>query len=340
MINDSGKREFKTLGDYGLVLDYKRFDAAKKDAQAWFDHMGAGGTNSSATVKDICQRYVDALTADGKQDAAVDTARRFACYVLDNPKFAQINIAKLTHDQVLAWRKRLVARPIDAGARRGELRSQSSLNRDMTPFRAALNLALADGFVTTALSWKKALVPIEGADKQRDVYLDLNQRRKLADCADDDLKAFIRAAMMLPIRPGALAALTVGDLDKRRSTLHIGKDKTGARSIGLPPDTLAYLLTQAANKLPAAPLLSRADGSAWHKDSWKKPFKTAAQLAGLDGNITAYALRHSTITDLVNAGFDLLRVGQLSGTSQRMIEQHYGHLVPSRGADALKTLTL
>lgn len=62
--------------------------------------------------------------------------------------------------------------------------------------------------------------------------------------------------------------------------------------------------------------------------------------AGLPPAATTYTLRHSTITDLVTGGLDLLTVAQLSGTSVAMIERHYGHLQRARAADALAGLVL
>ena len=53
-----------------------------------------------------------------------------------------------------------------------------------------------------------------------------------------------------------------------------------------------------------------------------------------------YVIRHSTITDLVHGGLDLLTVAQISGTSVRMIEQHYGHLRSDVAATALERLAL
>jgi len=145
----------------------------------------------------------------------------------------------------------------------------------------------------------------------------------------------------LPLRPGALAALRVGDFDKRTGTLKIGKDKAGQdRKIKLPDATADLLKEQARSKLPAAPLFARDDGVAWNKDSWKGPIKEAVRAAGLADNVTAYALRHSTITDLIVDGVPLLTVAQLAGTSVAMIERHYGHLLQAQATAALSKLVL
>lgn len=142
---------------------------------------------------------------------------------------------------------------------------------------------------------------------------------------------------MVPFR----AALTVGDFDHRRSELVVSRDKAGnGRRILLPDLTVALLRGQARSKLPAARLFIRADGLPWDKDAWKGPIKEAVRAAGLPESATAYTLRHSTITDLVTGGLDLLTIAQVSGTSVAMIERHYGHLRREHARDALAMLAL
>lgn len=210
----------------------------------------------------------------------------------------------------------------------------------MAAFRAALNMALADGYAQNALAWQEALKPGE-AEGRRNLYLDRDQRRAMLECLPDDAAAFARGLCLLPLRPGALAALRVGDFDARRNELSIEHDKAGeGRRILLPANIVALLKEQSRRKLPAAPLFSRADGRPWNKDAWKGPIKDAANAAGLPPSATAYTLRHSTITDLVTSGLDLFTVAQVSGTSIVMIEKHYGHLQRHRAAEALATLAL
>ena len=134
----------------------------------------------------------------------------------------------------------------------------------------------------------------------------------------------------------------MGNFDKRLGVLVIGKDKAGKdRKITLPPSTTAFFAEQSKGKLPAAPLCSRANGTAWDKDSWKYPFKDAVIAASLPAAATAYALRHSTITDLIALHrLDTMTVSQLSGTSIAMIEKHYGHLLRDHAAAALASLAL
>jgi prepilin-type processing-associated H-X9-DG protein len=211
----------------------------------------------------------------------------------------------------------------------------------MTCFRAALNLAYLDGHVTSDFAWRGKLLPLKGADGRRELYLDRAQRRRFIDQAEPALARFLQGLALLPLRPGALAGLTAGDYDRRLKMLKIGKDKAGKdRKIKLPDATAALFDAAAKDKLPTAPLLARADGKPWNKDAWKWPVKDAAKKAQLPTGTTTYTLRHSTITDLVTGGLDLLTVAQISGTSVRMIEQHYGQLRSDVAAEALSRLAL
>jgi integrase len=146
---------------------------------------------------------------------------------------------------------------------------------------------------------------------------------------------------LLPLRPGALASLRASDFDKRTSELTIGRDKSGKPRRILLPAAVAELLTaHSKDKAPDKPLLARANGKPWSVDSWKGPIAQAAKKAQLPMGTTAYTLRHSTITDLVNAGLPLLTIAQISDTSAEMIERHYGHLSQQAAVEALAELVL
>ncbi len=341
MQESSGKENYKALGDLSALPDHLRFDAAQKAAQAWFEHLGHGGTTQVATVSDACSRYVANLKATRNERAARDAEARLKNCVLIHPKLAATELAKLTPAQLEAWRKALKALPTRSGGNRGQSRSDSTLNRDMTCLRAALNLAYLDGLLTTDFAWRSKLRPIKNADQRRELYLDRAQRLKFIEKSPADLAAFLRGLCQLPLRPGALANLKVGDFDQRLKVLKIGQDKSGRdRRLKLPDVTAQHFETAAQNKLPAAPLLSRAEGKAWNKDAWKWPIKMAAEAASLPAGTTAYTLRHSVISDLVHDGLDLLTVAQISGTSVAMIERHYGHLRSDVAAGALARLVL
>lgn len=356
----TGKKPGKSLGDFGALPPGDRYDAAKAAAEEWFRHLALGGSTEDLTVEQACARYAGDPDTKGPADKASkpDAAQRFRRYVYGDP-LARILLSKLREQHVKDWRMRLEAMPAIVSSRkaggpraksgtegaerviRTRERAHSTINRDMVCVRAALNAALRRGEITTALAWQTALEPLAGADNRREVYLDREQRRALLDALPPDAAAFARGLCLLPLRPGALAALPVAALDKRAGTLRIARDKAKAgRSILLPPQTASLLKEQTRGKLPGAPMFTRSNSQPWTKDSWKGPIREAALKAGLPAGTTAYALRHSTITDLVVAGVPLLTIAQLAGTSVRMIEKHYGHLTQGSARDALAGLAL
>ena len=339
------KQTRRSLGAFDTLAAHQRYDAAKKSAEAWFAHVGMGGSTDVVTVRQACAQYVAHVRADRGDETADDIEARFARWVNSDTKLASIALPKLTRKHIETWRRNLAKAPVvvnpHAKKPKTRERAASSVNRDMTALRAALNHAHDEGAVTTDMAWRVALRPIENADGQRDAYLDRKQRTALIEASKADVALFLRAMSLVPLRPGALATLTASSFDKRLGVLTIGKDKTGRdRKIKLPTQTSAFFAGQARDKLPNAPLLARAGGKAWDKDAWKKPVKAAAKAAELPDTVTAYAMRHSAITDLVTGGLDLLTVAQLSGTSVAMIERHYGHLRADHAAAALATLAL
>ncbi len=335
---DSGKYRLKALGDFGGLTGNEVFTTAKREAEAFAELVEAGGQVRAKveTVADACKAY-----AESRPEAEA----RFKRYV-DNDPLANVKLAKLRRRHLREWRERLEKQPAQVsrnkeGERSTRERAASTVNRDMAVLRAALAQFLSPGAPNSEAAWQESLKPIPNANGRRTLYLDLAERRKLVKNASAEAEPFVRALCLLPLRPGALAALTAGDFDKRTEELTIGKDKTGKpRRIQVPADAAKLLAAQAKNKLPTAPLFMRSNGRPWDKNTWKLPIAAAVRAAGLPADATAYTLRHSTITDLVSLGLPLLTIAQISGTSAEMIERHYGHLASNAAVRALAELAI
>lgn len=337
---DEDKRAYrlKALGDFGELPARDRFVAAKKEVEAFFDLVESGGfvEVKVETVEDACRRYAMANP---------DAEGRFRRHVYSH-SIAKLKLAKVRRNHLNDWRQMLAEKPAMVSRRKkGDQitrpRAPASVNRDMAMLRAALNGVLAHGTPGTEAAWQEALKSIRNADRQRTLYLDRDQRRALLANLDAEAEPFVRALCLLPLRPGAVAHLTVADFDKRTCELNIGKDKSGkSRRILIPNAAVELFTEQAMDKIVAAPLLMQANGKPWDKNSWKKPINEAVIKANLPKGTTAYTLRHSTITDLVIGGLPLLTIAQISDTSAEMIERHYGHLSRHAAAEALAGLAL
>lgn len=329
---------FKALGDFGDQSGNERYAAAKREAEAFADLVASGGRPNEdiETVGDACRAYAKKAT---------DAEGRFTRYVYDDP-LSRLALSKLRRRHLQDWRGRLEAKPsLVSRNKRGLVttrpRSLASVNRDMAVLRAALNKVLAPGAPNTDAAWQEALKAHRNADRQRTLYLDKSQRKALLAAVGEEARPFFEALCLLPLRPGAMAALSASDFDRRTFELTIGKDKTGRpRRILLPAATAKLFAAAAKDKLPPAPLFMRASGKRWDRHTWKLAVAEAVTTASLTEGTTAYTLRHSTITDLISAGLPLLAVAQISGTSAEMIERHYGHLNRDMARDALAGLAL
>lgn len=337
---DTAKYRRQPLGDYGMFTGNDVFAQAKRDAEAWVDRVESGGVRAEKveTVADACCAYLKVKPGSIAEGV-------FRRHVYSDP-IAKIRLDKLRRHHLTAWRIRLEEAPALVSRRkRGEKvtkeRAKSTVNRDMVPLRAALGTVLTPGAPGTDAAWQEALRPHRGADRRRGLYIDLAERKRLLESADAAVAPFIRAMCILPLRPGAIAALCASDFDKRTRSLTFGKDKNGRpRQIAVPQLIADFLAAQVKGKMPAARMFIRADGRAWNKDAWKHPIKDAAMAAKLPSGLSAYTLRHSVITDLVRDGLPILTVAQLSGTSVSMIEKHYGHLVRNDAENALAKLAI
>ena len=326
---DGERYAYHPLGGFADVPEKNQYAAAKRKAEVWFKHLDQGGSTEPHTVKAACEAYVEKLRLERSEDAAKN-AEGFFRRLVDSDPIAEVQLSKLTRPDMSAWRKRLLEKNND----------RASFNRNVTPLRAALNLAHQEGKVASDQAWLAALKPFKGAGNRRTLYLDRAKRRALVEGASDESRPLFKAMALLPMRPGELAALKVEHLKVDERVLEIPTGKTEARVIPLEGEALAHFKECAKGKLPAAWLLSRADGSQWDRFAWRDEMKLAAARARLPEATVAYTLRHSIITDLVSGGLDLFHVAKLAGTSIAMIEKHYGQLQREHVRKALAQMAL
>jgi integrase len=326
---DGGRYDYEPLGDFATIGEKERFDAAKRAAEEWFRHLDMGGSTDRQSVKAACEAYIDKLKLESSEASSNDAKGRFARLVYADP-IARIELAKLAPRHLADWKKRVLER----GGTRG------SYNRNATALRAALNLAYERRNVASDHAWREELKPLENAAGRRNLYLDRAARRKLIEKAAAEVRPLLTTLALLPMRPGDPAKLLVGHFNSKHRVLSVPTGKTKAREVPLPQEALTHFKACAKGKLPAAWLISKADGAQWTKEAWRDAIKEAAKAAKLPTGTCAYTLRHSAITDLVTGGLDLFTIAKISGTSVQMIEKHYGHLQREHARKGLEVLAL
>lgn len=315
------------LGDFADLSEKDRYDAAMAVAMPWFRHKSAGGLSGDLTVSSACVAYADYLAVEKSEQAAQDAKGRFR-RLIDSSPIGSVKLGKLTPRHIAEWKKAVLSKS----------KAKSSFNRNATTLRAALNLAHKRQEIISDLAWRDELRPLRNATRRRKQYLSAQDRLLLIESANDEVRPFLLSLTLIPVRPGDIANLRVGDLDSGSGTLQIPAGKTGARTIPLSSDAAAHFSECARGKHPAAWLVSRRDGGRWQRYAWRDQIREAVKTAKLPAATVAYTLRHSTITDLVTDGLDLFTVAQVSGTSIAMIEAHYGHLQQEHARAALERL--
>lgn len=319
-----GRQRYRSLGQATDSFDYT---AAMKAAKKWFKDAEHGIAEAGpSTVKDACVAYVEDLRAEGREAAAHDTEMRFKRTVYDHA-IAATPLERIRTAQLKAWRNGITG-------------SKSSQNRNWTALRAALNLAVAHKRVSAAVEveWR-AVKQHKRADRRREIYLDLKQRRALLEQCNGGLRDLVEAAALTGARPGELAAAKRSAFDHRTGTLRL-TGKTGSRTVPLSPAALELCKRLAKGKLPEAPLLTRDDGHPWRRWDWDELVRAAAKAAKLPPGVVLYTLRHSWITEALTSGMPTHDVAKLTGTSLQMIHDHYGHLVADSARERLAAVKM
>lgn len=330
-----GERKYaqSSLGDFADKPEGERYDAAVEKAAPFFAHHAAGGSTEVITVKQAGERYVAKKRAE-EGDKAADYAEAHIRRAIDeDQQIAGVLLPKLTESQCMAWRTRLLEKA-------GGAEHASSFNRTLVAPRAALNLAFEDRKVTSR-PWRRALKRLENKysdGKPRELYLDRAERERFVEACSEEVRPFVAALAQMPMRCGEMAALQVSMVNVRERCLKLPPAKTKSRIVPLGNSALVFFQQQAAGKQPDDWLFSRADGSQWDVDGWGRPIRAAVKSAKLPTAACLYTLRHSTITDLIVGGCDLMTVSKISGTSIAMIQKTYGHLVPEHARDHLERL--
>lgn len=328
---EDGKFRFQALG---MATPTFQFDQAKEAAIEWFSTQDSGVTERDYTVEQACKAYVAAKLADPEgASAASDAENRFKKTVYGT-SFGSTPLEKITTVKIKKWRDEL---PV----------SNASKNREMTPLRAALNLAIENKKVgaAKAIEWGN-VKNLSHVTKSRDVYLDLTQRRKLLElCGDpgDAFYDFVLAHMLTGARPGEISKMKAKQFDSRtKVSTFIGKTraKVPPRTVPLHDDAIKLFTRRQKGCKPDGLLFTREDGSPWLHDNWNETFKALALAARLPKETVLYSLRHSWITQSLLDGMSTLEVARLTGTSLQMIQDHYGHLVHEQARENLHRVTL
>lgn len=160
---------------------------------------------------------------------------------------------------------------------------------------------------------------------------------------------FTYIALYTGLRSGDIYSLTWNDeLNIKFGQLHITPNKThhhrDPANIFQPLSTELNSIMQAwwvQQGKPAGGLVfpSPVTGDEMHKGTHDSHWQRLVALGNLDKELIFYSLRHNFISTLIAQSVPLFEVAALAGHKDtKMIEEHYGHLIPGRAQSAIDLL--
>lgn len=188
-------------------------------------------------------------------------------------------------------------------------------------------------------------LPRDGAHEEM-VFLDAGEVARLAEAIAPRWRALVYLAAYGGLRFGELAALRTPRLDLLRGTVDVAESlsdvsgelafkgtKTGARRTVSLPRFLAEMLGEHVGRHPAQDdlVFSSAQGLPLRRRLfYRRHYKPAVTLAGLDERLRFHDLRHTCAALLIAQGAHAKEIQERLGHSTiRLTFDRYGHLLPS-----------
>ncbi len=351
---------FKPLGKSNDLIESvgMSFQAAQDAARRWYGelaHIDAGEvTPGRYTVAEATADYLKDRERVRRKELS-RTRSVIDAHIL--PSLGEIELAKLTHGKMKAWRNAVVEAPprvrnkpgetqqayreIDANDPDAIRKRQATANRILTVLKAALNHAYKENLVASKAAWEK-IAPFCEVDVPKVRYLSVDECKRLIEACPFDFKSLIRGALYTGCRYGELTAMRVDAFNPDANTIHVERSKSGkGRYIPLTVEGAAFFESIVADRKPRQPMFYHSDGrradEPWEHSQQRYWMELACETAKIAPAIGFHILRHTYASQLAMNGTPMPVIASLLGHADtRMTEKHYGHLSPSYVADTLR----
>jgi integrase len=277
------------------------------------------------TLDQLCDEYLAAHSAD---PTTIRTLRERLKSVRE--KFGSTRVDRLTMPELRAFFVRECSEAYAPLQRRA--------------LKQVLNYGVRAKYIAENVA--KAVTLNDPVTPEKPIFDSLADVRALANaCEDRRDAALILFLGATNLRPEEAFALERSDVDRSAGTVSLTKrysdgvlkqgtkgSKNGKRRQRTVPLSAAAL--EALDMLPARLdtrlLFPSRRGKYINIDNWRRRvWKVTIERTEYAGRgLTIYSLRHSWISWMIARGIPTLEVARLAGTSVKMIEEHYGHLVP------------
>ncbi len=266
------------------------------------------------SLAEAANRYLSRLTEEGGKDLKMKL-QRLRLHIL--PALGNLPLSRLCSFDIDRYKKNR----LDAGAKKGTVN---------------LELAVLSHLFTKAEDWhwidrrpvKIRKFQVDGA---RLFYLIPEEARRLVAFAERDqnpnVHAFIMIATDTAMRKTEVLTIRKEDVDLARNIIHIPKAKAGSREQPFTDDLKVFLKSYMKSLPDDNPWLFPCSGSkTGHATEIAKPFRRVVAAAGFDTRlVNRHTLRHTAISNMVQAGIDLPTVKRFSGHKTLKMVERYAH---------------
>ena len=345
------------------------FDQAQEAARKWFRHKAEEDSGQIVSGPyTVAQAMADYLKDRERVRRKELSQTRSVIDTHIVPALGHLELAKLTHGRVKAWRDAIAEakprvrnkpnateqayREIDPNDPDALRKRQATANRILTVLKAALNHAYRENRVGSKAAWEK-ITPFREVDVPRVRYLTVEECKALIDACPSEFRAMVRGALYTGCRYGELTAMRVDAFNPHANTIHIERSKSGkGRYIPLTEEGAAFFASIAGKRKASVPMFTHApqshrkaepstDGKPalepWEHSQQRYWMLQACETAKIAPAIGFHILRHTYASQLAMNGTPMPVIAALLGHADtRMTEKHYGHLSPSYVADTLR----
>jgi integrase len=322
------------------------FDQAQDAARSWANRKVQEDTGEIAsgrfTVAQVMDEYLAHLTK-AKRKPQDRTRAIVKAHILST--LGNVDLAKLTHGKVKAWRDALAEtaprlrtkpgkeqqyRSIDPNDPVQARKRQATANRILTVLKAALNYAKSESRrIATDAAWVD-VKPFAKVDVPKVRFLTNEEVTALVENCEPDFQSLVKGALLTGCRYGELTAMTVVDFNSKDGQVYVAQSKNGeSRYVDLNDAGIEFFGELAKGRKPKDILFMRSVEKPWKTSEQFRPMNAACEAAKIDG-VTFHILRHTYASHALMAGMTIeVLAQQLGHKDTRITMRHYAHLCPT-----------
>jgi len=339
---------FEPLGKSNDLIEAvgMSFQQAQDAARNWYGQLAQSDagelTLGRYTVAMACDDYLAHLTK-AKRKPQGRTQIIVKAHIL--PILGNVELSKLTHTKVRAWRDALAEtaprlrtkpgkeqayRAIDPDDPMQARKRQATANRILTVLKAALNFAKSESRrIATDAAWVD-VKPFAKVDVPKVRFLSNDEVTAVVGKCEPDFQSLVKGALLTGCRYGELTAMTVADFSSKDGQVYIAQSKNGeSRYVDLNEAGIEFFNQLASGRKPKEILFKRSIGKAWKTSEQFRPMNAACDAAKVEG-VTFHILRHTYASHAFMAGMTIeVLAQQLGHKDTRITMRHYAHLCPT-----------